>query len=506
MKTIDKFLDKITMYRLVLWHLIILVLAAVFFSAFNIISFNPVGIIYSAIILCLVSWIANKIFSLQFKIPTNIESVYITSLILCLIITPPQTGEYLSALPFLITASFVAMASKYLVNVSGKHIFNPAAFAVVFTTFVILKGPSWWISVPQLLPLVIAGGILITRKLREFHLVLTYLVVSLLVTALFNFRSGNIIHSIYVAIGFSQLLFFGTIMLTEPLTAPLTRNKRVLYGVLVGILSNPLLHFGTFFMSPEVALLIGNIFSFGTGTKKRFTFVLEESRTVSEGIKEFIFNVDKKLDYKAGQYMEWTLNVKKSDARGNRRYFTIASSPTESNPCLGVRFYPEPSTFKRSLDTLSKGDEIHAGQISGEFTLPKDKSKKLVFLAGGIGITPFRSMIKYLIDMKERRNIVLIYSNRLVNEIAYQEIFKEGENFGLKTICTLSETKELPEGWNGETGFIDEKMIKNHIPDFKERTFYISGSHLMVTAFKEMLQKMGVKKSQIKTDFFPGLV
>ncbi|HBO97684.1 MAG TPA: oxidoreductase, partial [Candidatus Omnitrophica bacterium] len=130
---------------------------------------------------------------------------------------------------------------------------------------------------------------------------------------------------------------------------------------------------------------------------------------------------------------------------------------------------------------------------------------KLVFIAGGIGITPFRSMIKYLLDMDERRDIILLYSNFKPDDIIYKDIFDQaGKRLGIKTVYTITD-KPCPKDWAGENCFIDEAMIKKAVPDYKERTFYLSGSHNMVVAFSEILPKMGVKKSRIKSDFFPGL-
>src|SRR5258708_34079548 len=110
--------------------------------------------------------------------------------------------------------------------------------------------------------------------------------------------------------------------------------------------------------------------------------------------------------------MEWTVGHAHSDTGGNRRYFTLASSPTEKEVHLGVRFYDPSSSFQRAVVELPAGSTIVAGQVAGEFTLPKDPQKKLVFIAGGIGITPFRSMVKYLLDRDEKRAITLFYSNR----------------------------------------------------------------------------------------------
>ena len=205
--------------------------------------------------------------------------------------------------------------------------------------------------------------------------------------------------------------------------------------------------------------------------------------------------------------MEWTLPHKKSDNRGNRRYFTLASSPTEDNIRLGIKFYNPPSTYKRTLLNISEKDIIVGSQISGDFTLPKNPAAKLVFMAGGIGITPFRSMIKYLIDKNEKRDIILIYSNRYQSEIVYKEIFDEAKNkLNIKTIYTLTDPNHIPVGWTEEIGRVNSLIIQKNIFDFMERIYYLSGPPSMVKGFETVLRQIGIKSENIKTDFFPGFV
>jgi ferredoxin-NADP reductase len=200
--------------------------------------------------------------------------------------------------------------------------------------------------------------------------------------------------------------------------------------------------------------------------------------------------------------MEWTLGHSYPDNRGVRRYFTLASSPTERELRLGVKFYPSPSSFKRQLLEMKNENTIIASQLAGDFVLPKDKKKKLVFIAGGIGITPFRSMIKYLVDTKEKRDVALFYSNKTATDIVYEEVFnKAREELDIKTLYVITDPKS-----SGYTGPINSQMIISEVPDYKERYFYISGPHAMIIGFQETLNKLGVKKSHIKTDFFPGFV
>ena len=503
---IDNLLNRITMYRLVLYYLLGLFAIAVIFGFLGIVPYAPLSLIISALIITAVSLGANAIFARVFEAHANVESVYISALILTLIITPPQTNPFeYSVLPILIWAPLLAMASKYILAIGKKHIFNPAALAVAITAFTIGQSASWWIggTVP-LLFFVLAGGILVVRKIQRSDLVLAFLAgagAMIIGTTI----SGNPLVILEKAALYSPIFFFAFVMLTEPLTMPPTRPLRIAYGVLTGLLFAPAIHIGGIYSTPELALIAGNIFSYIASPKGKYTLKLKEKALVGSDMYEFVFEADQKLSFRPGQYFEWTLGHVRPDDRGNRRYFTIASSPTESDVRLGVKFYAPPSTFKKSLFRMVKGDTVVASQLAGEFVLPRDQNKKLVFIAGGIGITPFRSMVQYLIDNGEKRAITVMYSNRTASEIAYRDIWDRAtRELGIKTVYTLTDAKSAPLNWDGYVGHINETMIIKEIPDYKERIFYISGPRSMVVACKKVLGGMGIKKSRVKVDFFPG--
>jgi len=489
---IDNFFNRTTMYRLALYCLAALLIAAVILSFFGFLPFSPSALLASAAVIIISCAATNYIFALVFKAPANVESVYITALILALIINPPLISTFSAGLPFLIWASVWAMAGKFIFAFRKKHIFNPAAFAVALTAITIGQSASWWAGDFYMLPFVVLGGLLIVKKLLRWDLVLSFFaaaVVSILGFAIFI--GSDPITILGKSLFESPIVFFAFIMLTEPITTPPTRFLRVCYGILVGLAFAPQVNIGPIYSTPELALLFGNIFSFLASPKGRFVLRLKEKNKIANETYDFLFSAERKLDFKPGQYLEWTLGHRHSDNRGVRRYFTIASSPTEENVRFGVKFYENASTFKKSLGALEIGDEITASQLAGDFTLPKNKNRKLAFLAGGIGITPFRSMIKYLLDKNERRNIVLIYANKSAEDIAYNDIWSEArEKIGAKIACPV--------------GFITKEMIVREVPDFKERFFYISGPRAMVVVFEKTLKNLGVKRSQIKTDFFPG--
>ncbi len=234
-----------------------------------------------------------------------------------------------------------------------------------------------------------------------------------------------------------------------------------------------------------------------------FKLSLTKKEKLSKDIYGFWFRSEKgKIDFKAGQFLEWTLDHKNPDSRGVKRFFTISSSPSEDEVLLTTKIIEKPSSFKKTLKSLNPGDIILAKGPYGEFILPEDKKKSLAFIAGGIGVTPFRSIVKYLIDTNESRDIILFYGANLKEEIVFQDIFEEAkERFNLKVIYSL---KEAPENWKGERGYIDGDMVKRNMEDIKKFIFYVSGPEPMVHATSKELMRVKVRGKRIKHDYFPG--
>lgn len=497
MKYIDTFLNSITMYRLLLYYLILLVAISEIFSFFHFLPFGPFALFLSTILLVGICWIENKIFSYIFRVQTNVESVYISALILVLIITP-------NSIVFLLSAALITIASKYVVNINKKHIFNPVAFGVWGGSLLTAQYASWWVGTAIMLPFILIGGLLIVRKLRREDMVFTFFIVAVLTILGFDvLQKSDLLVSLKKILLDTPIIFFASVMLTEPLTTPSTKFLQSVYGGIVGILFSPEIHLGNFYTTPETALLLGNIFSYLVSPKVRLRLVLKGKIQITQNIFNFTFSATQKFSFLPGQYMEWTLSHPKTDSRGNRRYFTIASSPTEKDIMLGVRFNVNGSTFKDALSHLSEKSEIIASQITGDFVMPKDRKRKLVFIAGGIGVTPFRSMVKYLIDTKDKRDIIILYTAKNISEFAYKDIFDDAvKKIGVKVIYTITDAKNIPANWEGHTGRINGSLIEKEIPDFKERMFYLSGPNTMLESFEKTLKKIGV--SHIIKDYFPG--
>ena len=503
---IDDLLNRITMYRLVVYELLVLLAAALVLSLFGVLPYNPLYLIFSTAFLFVVSWVVNKIFAFGFDTPSNHESVWITALILALIIAPPSTWFDTAYLPLAFWAASFAMASKYILAIRKKHILNPAALGVAVTSLVLGLSATWWVATPAMAYVALPGGLLIVRKLRRFDLFLAFNIVFALGIAFTAYTNGISLNNrafLMQSFLFAPVIFFSTVMLTEPLTTPPTRWLRILYGAFVAIMFLPDFNVASFYFTPELALLAGNIFSYLFSPKYKLALTLKRILQLSPDVFEFEFSPNRPVWFEPGQYMEWTCEHRKCDNRGIRRYFTLASSPTEDTVKLGVKFYEPASSFKKVLLSMKEGEAVMAGGLSGDFTLPKNGNQKLVFIAGGIGVTPFRSMIQYLLDNNEKRPITMLYANKTPNDAVYRELFDRARDLlGMKTVYAFDDKNVSPAP--DVVSKIDPKTIRESVPDFAERLFYISGPQGMVRAFKSMLIGMGVSRRRIKTDYFPG--
>ncbi|HSX24886.1 MAG TPA: oxidoreductase [Candidatus Andersenbacteria bacterium] len=504
---IDALLNKITMYRLTLYYLIALLVFAGIFGMFGLLPYSLLDISLSVLIAICVSLVANLGFAKFFHAATNIESVFITALIIvCLIpISFPANALFLAA------ACIFAMGSKYLLTIEKQHIFNPAAVGVLGISLLSPEHVAiWWMGTPLMMPFVILGGVLLVRRIRRESMVYVFFAIYFLVSIITFIIQGNLFSSfssIFDILLFrSPVWFLGMVMLTEPLTAPGRKRPQLLYASLVVLCTaTQQIRFSPIHFTPEEALCIGNIAAYIMTPRHRFVLALQEKIQLTADTIQYIFQPKQPLAFKAGQYMEWTLPHSGTDSRGNRRYFSIVSAPKADKLSIAVKFYENSSSYKTKLKNLEVGEEIIAAQLGGDFTLPRTiENKKLVCIAGGIGITPYISMIEYIMREKKSCDIVLLYSLKTLNDAVFIDTLEKARAFGINTVYTITDKNSIPKDWEWGVGIIDAAMIQKEIPDYSERTFYISGPQLMVQALESMLKHINISKKKIITDYFPG--
>ncbi len=486
--------SSLTMYRTMLYFLGIVLGVAVLFSWARVLHYSAADIALQTFFLVAVCWGINEATARLFKVKPNPESSIITALILSLIAGPFPLQEGWGILAAIAVA---AIASKYVLVFHRAQVFNPAAFGTAVGALVFGQSATWWVGDTSLLPLIFLGGLWVVFKIRRIHLVLSFFAAYL---GLFAFQAlflqgreiGEVAVSLWRLLSFSPLFFFAFVMLVEPLTSPQMRFGRILFGALVG---------SAFFFIPRffsgaafplgLSLLAGNVFARLASPVFTQVFLLQKKEALSSSISGFWFEPTRPFAFVPGQFLEYTLWHKRPDSRGIRRYFTIASSSTEKQILLTTRFSEKGSTFKRALVLMETGQEIVASRVAGDFVLPHAQSQKLAFVAGGIGITPFRSMVKYLLDTNQSRDIVLLYGARSENDFVFRELFEEaGRKFGIKSVYAA--------------GPLDKALISKEIPDFAERIFYVSGPESMVEAMEGVLKGMGIFGNRVKRDYFPG--
>ena len=243
--------------------------------------------------------------------------------------------------------------------------------------------------------------------------------------------------------------------------------------------------------------------------KEAFEVALKDKKQIAKGTYSFVFEKPKEFHFRAGQHVRMTLlNPPETDAEGNSRFFSLASSPKDSDLLIAMRM--RDTAFKRVLGNMKIGDkvliEILLKNPHGAFTLHDDPSKPAVFLTGGIGIVPAFSMIKDAIERKLPHTIFLFYSNRRPEDAPFldelQNLAKQNPSF--KYIPTMTQNQKSAKSWPGETGIISHSMITKYVGDLQTSIYYIAGLPRMVSSMKTLLIDSGVNEDNIRAEEFTG--
>lgn len=232
---------------------------------------------------------------------------------------------------------------------------------------------------------------------------------------------------------------------------------------------------------------------------------LTEKREVADGTMAFHFEMPQGFAYKAGQFADCTLiNPTETDAEGNTRAFSFASAPYEDELMFATRM--RDTAFKRVLKAMEPGTELSLNAPHGSFTLHDDICFPAVFLTGGIGVTPVRSIVLQAMHDNLPHRILVFYSNRGPEDAAFLDELMECQdsNPNYTFVGTMTEMEKSSREWNGETGFISKAMLLKFISDMTLPIFYIDGPPAMVKAMRQLLSEAGVDKGNIRTEEFSG--
>jgi len=480
----DEQLGRITMYRLVLYCLIALAGMALLLMFVGNIPYSPAGFLGSIAISVGIAYGTNHLFGWLFGVRPHSESALITGLILSLLFAPPE-----SLLDFvklgLIAA--IAMASKYVVVVRSRHVFNPAAIAIVIASISGLGYAGWWVATPGMVPITIIAGILILQRTKKQYVSLVFVIVAM--ASLFIQGIDPV-----TALVSWPLLFIGAIMLSEPLTLPPRAWQQYIEATAVGILMTVPLHYGRITMTPALALVIGNLIGWWFGQRRAIKLRYVGKKQLNEAVYELTFDTQK-LAFESGQYMELSLPHAGPDSRGQRRVFSIVGNPGDEQISIGTKLPAKPSSFKRALMNLKTGSTLYATRIGGDFVLPSDPNVPVICIAGGIGVTPFISFA-----MNADRPIQLIYAVNTINELSFVDTLKQHT---VDVVVVSPDDAQLPDPeWKYKPGAITSDALRDLIDVAQQPVVYVSGPPAMVMNVRKIVKDLGIKR--VKVDEFSG--
>jgi ferredoxin-NADP reductase len=233
--------------------------------------------------------------------------------------------------------------------------------------------------------------------------------------------------------------------------------------------------------------------------------ILRRKEGIADGTMAFHFEKPAGFAFKAGQFGDFTLiSPIETDAEGNTRGFSLASAPYEAELMFATRM--RDTAFKRVLKTMEIGTEVSLDAPYGSFTLHNNSRIPAVFLTGGIGITPVRSIVLQAAHDSLTHKIFLFNSNRTPEDSAFLNELMEAQQINLNYIFvgTMTEMQKSGMKWNGETGYINKAMLEKHVGDLTLPIYYLAGPASMVTAMRKTLNEAGVDDDNIRTEEFSG--
>lgn len=233
------------------------------------------------------------------------------------------------------------------------------------------------------------------------------------------------------------------------------------------------------------------------------TVKLIKKEEIANGTMAFHFEKPEGFEFRAGQFGDLTLiSPSETDAEGDTRGFSIAAAPYEDYLMFATRL--RDTAFKRVFRDLPLGAEVKLDAPYGDYTLHKTETTPAVFIIGGIGVTPVRSMIAQATHDKTAHKITLLHANRTAADAPFKADFEQfaADNSNFTFVPVM--TDEPSADWTGERGHVDEALLKRHIPDLQAPIYYLSGPEGMVKAMRQLLVSLEVNEDNIRTEEFAG--
>lgn len=237
-----------------------------------------------------------------------------------------------------------------------------------------------------------------------------------------------------------------------------------------------------------------------------FTITLQRIEEIAEGTRMFVFDRPAEYEYKAGQYCAMKLGaLVEADPKGPTRSFSFSSSPFEEHLTFSMR--SGESGFKKTMWQLKPGDTVEITKAVGFFTEPAENEKPIVFLVGGIGITPARSILREAAHRGSERSYTLFYANRFLKDAPFHEELAQLDRSmpHFRYVKVLSRSQDVCAGEGDERGYICGELLKKYVDDVPGALYYMVGSPDFIRAMESVLQELGVSQEQQHKDPFTGM-
>jgi ferredoxin-NADP reductase len=496
---LDRVTGRVTMYRLVLLALMAVAALALVLSLVGQLAFPVTDLLATGAVAVAASFATSWLFALLFRVTPHPESSLITGFLLFFLFYPSTAAPDLLSVAL---AATVASASKYLLALRSRHVFNPAAIGAFVVSVLGLNAAVWWVATGVLLPLTALGALLVLYRSRRLPVGLTFVAIAAAIVIVRLVSSGtgfgDALASTFTSF---PLVFLAGFMLSEPLTLPPRRWQQLTVAAVVAVLFAVPFQLGPVFSSPELALLAGNVVAFVFGQRRGIRLTYLGKRQLTPSSWELAFRPTSPVRFRAGQYLELTV-PHRADFRGSRRIFSISSPPTKDAPLTVALSVPEkPSSFKRAFLALDEGAAVRATGIGGDFVLPRDPATPVVLVAGGIGITPFASQLAHDHEVGHDRDAVVVYAVRDNDELGYADLLEKSRV--RVVLVSPSRPTKLPQNWTwAGSGRITPDLLRSAVPDLAARRAFVSGPPGLVADMRAALKRMGVKK--VTADYFSG--
>lgn len=491
-------LGRLSMYRLVVVVLAVLAAYSVVLGALGLLPFGAPAMLSSLLVCLAASYGLNRVVAAAAGVKPQADSALITGLLLYFLFWPSLAPVDLAVTALACTA---ATLSKYLVALHGRHAFNPAALG----TFVIgLTGwgaATWWVGTPAMLWIVLPGALLVLYRVQRLAMAGLFAVVALGVSIAVVAQMGvSPLSSLWQAISQGPLVFFAGFMLSEPLTMPGRRSYQFGYAAVIGAAYALPFALGPVSNSPELALLVGNVLAFAFGLTRGVGLRFVERRELTPTSHEFVFVPSRRVRFAPGQYAELSLPGGGLAGAGSRRTFSFTSAPSSDLVAFGVSTAAPISRSKRSLLDLAPNERVYLAAVGGDFVLPRSVDEPLLLVAGGIGITPFASILRAARSSGEARDVVLVASVPSPAELGFAGLLKAS---GARVIVRTSDGG-APADFAEDAGSapFTAARFRELVPDLDSRTAYVSGPPSFVGAVARELREAGVH--HVRRDAFSG--